>query len=125
MSRHQLKRKIGNIERACAVETIVKTKPKSGASTGSPARNQLDRETGKGFLLAELRTGMTFAQLALTAHEFETEKIQRERANARKAYETYLKFLPRVELSSDDRAELDELAAPLRTALQQLGEKIS
>ena len=87
MSRHQLKRKIGNIERACAVETIVKTKPKSGASTGSPARNQLDRETGKGFLLAELRTGMTFAQLALTAHEFETAKIQRERANARKAFE--------------------------------------
>ncbi len=97
---------------------------KSGASKDRTSRGLLDRETGKGFLLAELRTGMTFAQLALTAREFETEKIQRERVNARKAYESYLKFLPRVDLNSADRAELDELAAQLRNALRQLGEKV-
>jgi hypothetical protein len=89
------------------------------------SNGQLTPEIGKGFLLAELRTGMTFAQLALSAEQFEGHRTERNRHNARKAYDSYLRFRARVALSDADQAELEEYASQLRSILRQLGEKLA
>ncbi len=89
------------------------------------SNGQLLPEIGKGFLIAELRTGLTFANLALTPAEDNHAHIQRNRYNARKAYDSFLKFRVRVALSDADLAELEEMAARLRGALRQLGEKLA
>lgn len=72
------------------------------------------------FLKTELQTGITFANLALSA-KF-ADKVERTRANARKAYDTALKFMD--ELSPKDGAELDALFKHLRNKLQDLGESV-
>ncbi len=89
------------------------------------SNGQLHPEIGKGFLIAELRTGMTFATLALTPASSDKSHIERHRCNARKAYDSFLKFRVRVALSDADLAELEEIAAQLRSALRQLGEKVT
>ncbi|HYX52221.1 MAG TPA: hypothetical protein VE783_02140 [Candidatus Limnocylindrales bacterium] len=88
------------------------------------AKGQLPSHMGKGFLLTELRTGITFANVALTAPKYDPGKLSRNRKNARKAYDTFCKFRDRVALSTSDLAELEEIATQLRSALQQLGENI-
>ncbi len=88
------------------------------------SNGQLHPEIGKGFLIAELRTGITFANLALTPASQDKSHIERHRSNARRAYDSFLKFRVRVALSDADLAELEEMAAQLRSALRQLGEKV-
>ena len=80
---------------------------------------------GKEFLVAELRTGMTFINLARTDVTSDRTAAQRNRKNALKAYESYLKFRTRVALNDSETLELETLAAELRSSLQQLGEKIA
>jgi Spy/CpxP family protein refolding chaperone len=72
------------------------------------------------FLKTELETGITFAQLALSARR--EDKIERTKANARKAYDTAVKFMER--LTPEKSAELDSLLQNLRTRLQDLGESV-
>ena len=72
------------------------------------------------FLKTELETGITFAHLALSArHE---DRLERTKANARKAYDTALKFKDKLKL--EKAAELDSLVKDLRNKLQDLGESV-
>jgi len=75
--------------------------------------------------MAELRTGITFISLARTEMDSDHAKIKRHCQNALKAYESYLRFRTRVALSDSDIAELEKTASALRSALQQLGEKVA
>ncbi len=72
------------------------------------------------FLKTELETGITFAQLALSARR--EDKIERTKANARKAYDTALKFMDK--LAPEKSAELNGLLQNLRTRLRDLGEPV-
>jgi hypothetical protein len=74
------------------------------------------------FLKNELQTGITFADLALSAkHE---DRRERNRANARKAYDTALHFMSTLSPTSEIPAELKDRLEHLRTRLKQLGETI-
>lgn len=72
------------------------------------------------FLKTELETGITFADLALSAKY--ADKLERNKANARKAYDTALKFIDK--LKPEDASDLDTLFKHLRSKLRELGESI-
>ena len=88
------------------------------------ANGQLLPEIGREFLLTELKTGLTFASLALSAPDYDRAKIERDTRNARKAYDSYLRFRDRVNLTDAERTELQNVADELKQALRSLGEKI-
>jgi len=73
-----------------------------------------------GFLKTELETGITFANLALSATD--ERKVARNTANARKAYDTAMKFMVGASLGADDSALLDPRLEKLRRQLVALGE---
>ncbi len=89
------------------------------------ANGQLLPEIGRDFLLAELKTGMTFAKLALSAPDYDRVKIERDTRNARKAYDSFLRFRRRVNLTDAENTELQTAADQLKQALRNLGEKIA
>ena len=72
------------------------------------------------FVKTELETGITFADLALSAKY--ADKLERNRANARKAHDTALKFWSK--LTPEDAAELDATLKRLRSKLRDLGESV-
>lgn len=76
---------------------------------------------GWQFLMTEVECGLTFAHIATTAHPDDKAKIQRNIANAHKAYYTITKFAPRVAMSGEASAELNAGLARLRSVLQELG----
>jgi hypothetical protein len=82
--------------------------------------NSLPDQSGIQFLQAELETGMTFAQVAESASQ--EEKKRRNIANARKAYDSVLRFLPDSKLSDDEFSEIKIKLEELRFALESLGE---
>lgn len=75
------------------------------------------------FLRAELLTGLTLAKIARrTDHE---DKKNRNRVNARKAYDSVLRFLPKTEHAmTDEWKEINEKLTQLKFELQSLGEEI-
>ena len=74
------------------------------------------------FLRCELVAGLTFAKIALKAkHEL---KIERNRANARKAYDVLLHFIPTTILSRDEAKEINSRFAELKADLRGLGEDV-
>ena len=77
-----------------------------------------------GFLFAELRTGLTFANIAISASADKPERIERSRKNARKAYDTLLKFQPRTSLSEAERIKFAVGLDELKKALRKLGDSI-
>ena len=85
----------------------------------------LGRETGAAetqFLRTELHTGLSFSKFALTADD--ELKIERNRTNARKAYDAVLHFLPGTSLSAEEAQEVQANMEQLKSALQQLGEDV-
>ena len=74
------------------------------------------------FLRAEAQTGLTFAKIALSSRH--QDKIARNRANARKAYDTLVRFLPQGNATPEGRKEVKAKIAELKSLLQQLGEDI-
>jgi hypothetical protein len=74
------------------------------------------------FLRCEIRTGLTLAKIALGTTRRGT--AIRNRANARKAYDAVLHFIPRVNLSSDETGEIKSNLEQLKSKLLLLGEKI-
>jgi len=86
---------------------------------------ELPTEVGREFLLTELKTGLTFADLALSAPHGDVVKIQRDTHNARKAYDSFQRFRSRVSLTDHENTELQEIADQLKRALQQLGEPMA
>jgi len=73
-----------------------------------------------GFVLTELETATAFADIALMSDD--VHKTLRNRLNARKAYETALRFMQ--VLPEDDRARLADKLDPLKLKLVELGEDL-
>lgn len=74
------------------------------------------------FLRAEAQTGLTFARIALGARH--RDKIDRNRVNARKAYDTLLRFMPKDNATSGAWDDVRAKIAELKSHLQQLGENV-
>ena len=70
----------------------------------------------------ELKAGLTFSKIALQAKD--TAKISRNTANARKAYDTLLRFLNKSLLSEEELAEVEPMLAKLKSNLLELGEAV-
>jgi hypothetical protein len=77
-------------------------------------------QSGYSFVNAELDTGLTFARIALGAKA--RNKVDRNRVNARKAYDSAMHFLPSTSLSSDEAGSINEKISALQAALTKLGE---
>lgn len=73
------------------------------------------------FLRSELRTGQTLAKIASDATY--RDKSDRNRANARKAYDAVVRFAPRVNLSLEETEEIKSKLQELKSGLQTLGEE--
>ena len=83
----------------------------------------MDRHENAGFvdfLEAEVKTGLTFSSIAATSSD--EEKMRRNQANARKAYDSILHFIEKAQLTSDEITELKPKIAQLQRELQALGE---
>jgi hypothetical protein len=74
------------------------------------------------FLRSELTTGLTLIKIAHDANQ--SDKADRNRANARKAYDAVLRFSSKVSLSDVETSEIKSKLAELRAALQSLGERL-
>lgn len=74
------------------------------------------------FVKTELETGITFADIALSAKY--PDKLKRNAANARKAYDTALKFMAKLSEKSLFAGTLDQLVKRLRSKLLELGENV-
>lgn len=72
------------------------------------------------FLKTELKTGLTFAKIALESKD--PSKISRNTLNARKAYDTLLHFLKEAELTTADHVLVQQLLAKLKSDLVELGQ---
>jgi hypothetical protein len=79
-------------------------------------------ETGIEFLRTELRTGLTMARIALEAES--RNKVDRNRANARKAYDTALRFIAKTPLTDEEAEEIRAMITRLKLALAELGEEL-
>ena len=77
---------------------------------------------GIEFLRAEALAGLTFSKIALQSRY--QEKKDRNRAKARKAYDTLLRYMPRDNATLESWEEIRAKVAELHSLLQQLGEDI-
>ena len=83
-----------------------------------PDKNRPDVD----FLRAELLTGRTLSHIALRS--MNEEKRIRNQANARKAYDAILRFLPGSNLDVEQAAEIKSKLEELKSDLRLLGEQI-
>jgi hypothetical protein len=74
------------------------------------------------FLRTELFAGITRANIARNTPD--ESKKERNRREARKAYDTVLRFLPQMYLSEKEKEQIDSKLAALKSALRSLGEKV-
>ena len=79
-------------------------------------------ETGVEFLRTELRTGLTMAKIAREAQS--RDKVDRNRANARKAYDTALRFIAKTPLTEEEADQIQGMLRRLKLALSELGEEL-
>lgn len=77
---------------------------------------------GTEFLRAELLAGITRANIAQTTPD--EDKKERNRSEARKAYDAILRFLPQTFLSQEEKEQIDAKLTELKFALRSLGEEI-
>ena len=74
------------------------------------------------FLRTELLAGLNFSKIARDSKD--ELKIERNRANARKAYDALLHFIPTAALSPEEAKEIDLGLTELKAALRGLGEDV-
>lgn len=79
----------------------------------------IDR-AGFTFLMTDLAVGLRFARHA--ASQRKQDIRSREIRNARHAYQTSLRFSPRLQLGERERQDLQNRIYELKVALEQLGE---
>ena len=81
------------------------------------------RRSGAEFVLADLELAFTFLDIANTSQVADT--ACRNQENARAAYDTVLRFLPRsvAALSVAERQGVQDKLADLKSRLQELGEE--
>ena len=80
--------------------------------------------SGAAFLFVEVKTGLTFANSALSGTGRTRERIERNRKNARRAYDSLLRFRRRVPLSDKEAVRLEAGIQELKAALQALGDSL-
>src|SRR5215471_6994413 len=80
-------------------------------------------EAGLQFLLVEIDTGLTFARIARAAQANSPRKFERNLKNARKAYDSALRFRRASVLEPEQKTVVDTKLEELKTALQGLGEE--
>ncbi len=78
-------------------------------------------ETGATFLITDLDLAMTLTRIAGNSAE-DSEKRNRNRANARRAYDSVSQINEHALIAVDDRKVVNEKLVELRSALEQLGE---
>ncbi len=71
---------------------------------------------GAAFLLADLDLAMTFLDVAATSDK--RKSSQRNQKNARTAYDTVLRFLPRLSLTAVETSAIHEKVSALRIRLE-------
>lgn len=76
---------------------------------------------GAKFLFADIETGLAFCEIAASSDR-DKKTRQRNRGNARKAYDTVLKLSEKLALTSEEKIVFDEKIVALKRALQALGE---
>ena len=85
-------------------------------------------QTGKAdaaeieFLRAELLTGLTLTKIAREA-KYE-DKRERNRLNARKAYDSILRFMPKTDMGNEELNDIRSRLEQLRSELRLLGEQV-
>jgi hypothetical protein len=79
-------------------------------------------QTGVELLLVDLDLALTFLDVADTSHIEETR--QRNRNNARKAYDTVLRLLETLKPDAGQRRAIDAKLVLLKTRLQAVGELV-
>jgi len=80
------------------------------------------RHAGAAFLVADLETAITFANLALGSED--QTVIDRNRRNALKAYHSVTKLASKGHLNEAETKAVSTLLGQLRQKLIQLGEKV-
>jgi len=78
------------------------------------------RRAELAFVHTELRTGFTLARIAGRAARL--EKKERNRMNARKAYDTAVRFTGKLQMTAPEEAELRAKLVKLQDELKLLGE---
>lgn len=81
------------------------------------------KQTALEFVLTEIQVGLTFVSLALRTDASESDKIQREVTNARKAYESALKFQNKIGFTDEERDQIEQRIKVLRAALEKLDQQ--
>lgn len=76
------------------------------------------------FMITEIQSGLTFANLAQKSYPKEPGKIQRDTANARKAYDNVLHFLQKISFTEEETEKIQAGLGQLKSALQALGESL-
>jgi hypothetical protein len=82
-----------------------------------PTSNQL----GVDFLFTECGLAITFLNVADNTSVPET--AQRNRENARKAYDTILRYMPKLVLSAAENKFIEKKLSVVRTRLEDAGEQ--
>lgn len=81
------------------------------------------RKAAEKFLQTELETSITFAEAALSAGNNNLEKRERDRANARKGYDTILRFGRKYAVQPSAAEDFADRLRHLKSALHTLGER--
>jgi hypothetical protein len=77
-------------------------------------------KTSAAFLKTDVETALTFSAIALKTNE--PNKKQRNQKNARKGYDSIVRFMGRMPISTEDGEFLSSKLQRLKTELQMLGE---
>ena len=78
--------------------------------------------TSPEFLLTDIDVGLTFMDLSETTSIPET--VTSNHQNARKAYETVLHFLSKLNLTPSDRQTVENKLAVLKARLEAAGQRL-
>jgi hypothetical protein len=82
-------------------------------------RNELNQKSAD-FLKVDIETALTFSNLALQTYD--PIRKRRNRVNARKGYDTIVRFMAKVPLVEEDVRYLSNKLEQLKSNLQILGE---
>jgi hypothetical protein len=87
------------------------------AMSDSPFDNS--NRIGAEFLITDLDIALTFLDVAQTSTNQET--IRRNREHARRAYDTVVHLMSKIEVDHPERQKIHERLAKLRVRLQAVG----
>jgi hypothetical protein len=83
------------------------------------SRDELNQRSAD-FLKVDVETALTFSTIAMQTYD--PARKQRNRKNARKGYDTILRFMSKVPLGEEDAHYLSGRLQQLKSNLQNLGE---